>query len=233
MINPSAMIVFDRVTKRYGKDVVAVEDVTLSIEKGEFVSIVGKSGAGKSTLLKLLIGEERPTEGKVFFRSTDIGELKSSELPYHRRRIGMVFQDFRLLEGRTVAENIAFAMEVVGKSKKEIREVIPQALRLVGLTEHAQRFPKELSGGEKQRVAIARALVHDPDCIVADEPTGNLDPVTAWDIIRLLARINEMAGTAVVLATHDKDIVNAIRRRVILMEGGRLIRDDPEGRYAL
>ena len=227
------MIIFDRITKRYGADIVALADVSFKIERGEFLSLVGKSGAGKSTLLKLLIGEERPTEGKVLFRETDVAALKPHELPAHRRRIGAVFQDFRLLTARTVAENVAFAMEVVGKRGRDIREVVPQALKLVGLAGHAQRFPRELSGGEKQRVAIARALVHDPDCIIADEPTGNLDPVTSWEIVRLLARINELAGTAVVLATHDKDIVNALRKRVVVLESGRLLRDDSEGRYAL
>lgn len=227
------MIVFDHVTKKYGKDIVAVEDISLNIGRGEFLSFVGRSGAGKSTLLKLLICEERPTEGKILFKETDVSTLRPQDFPRHRRRIGVVFQDFRLLNRRTVWENIAFAMEVVGKRNHEIHEVIPQALQLVGLSKYADRFPRELSGGEKQRVAIARSLVHDPDLIIADEPTGNLDPVTAWDIIRLLARINELAGTAVILATHDKDIVNALRKRVVLLESGRITRDDSEGRYAL
>jgi len=230
------MVIFEHVTKRYGKgdnSNVAVDDITFAIKEGEFVSLVGKSGAGKSTVLKLLIGEEKPSEGRALFKETDIGSLKPRDFPWHRRRIGTVFQDFRLLEGRTVAENVAFAMEVVGKPNKEIREVVPQALKLVGLEGHEARFPQEISGGEKQRVAIARALVHNPDLIIADEPTGNLDPVTAWDIIRLLARINSIAGTAVILATHDKDIVNALKKRVIAMDNGRIIRDDPTGRYAL
>lgn len=229
------MLIFDHVTKRYGKkgDNVAVEDVTFSVTKGEFVSLVGKSGAGKSTLLKMLIGEEKPSEGRVLFLETDVGGLRSNDLPWHRRRIGTIFQDFRLLEHRTVGENVAFGMEVVGKPTSEIKEVVPQALKLVGLEEREHRFPKELSGGEKQRVAIARALVHNPDLIIADEPTGNLDPVTAWDIIRLLARINHIAGTGVVLATHDKDIVNALKKRVVVMENGKLIRDDKTGRYTL
>lgn len=229
------MVIFDHVTKQYGKgaEFPAVDDVNFSVTKGEFVSLVGKSGAGKSTLLKILIGEERPTEGKILFLEADVGKLKPNEMSWHRRRIGTVFQDFRLLEHRTVGENVAFAMEVVGKSTGEIREVVPQALKLVGLENREKRFPKEISGGEKQRVAIARALVHNPDLIIADEPTGNLDPVTAWDIIRLLARINSIAGTAVILATHDKDIVNALKKRVVVMENGKIIRDDPTGRYAL
>lgn len=227
------MIVFDRVTKRYGSNVAAVEDITFGVGKGEFLFLVGRSGAGKSTLLKLLIGEERPTEGKVLFKETDVTVLRPHEMPGHRRRIGAVFQDIRLLEHRTVHENIAFAMEVVGKRSKEIRDVVPQVLQLVGLTAYAKRFPRELSGGEKQRVAIARALVHDPDLVIADEPTGNLDPVTSWEIVRLLARINELAGTAVILATHNKDVVNALKKRVVVLERGRLIRDDPSGRYSL
>ncbi len=229
------MVIFDHVSKRYGKrgESVAVEDISLSIVKGEFVSLVGKSGAGKSTLLKMLIGEERPTEGRVLFMETDVGKLKPNDLPWHRRRIGTVFQDFRLLEHRTVSENVAFAMEVVGKPAREIKEVVPQALKLVGLEDRGKRFPQELSGGEKQRVAIARSLVHSPDLILADEPTGNLDPVTAWDIIRLLARINSIAGTAVILATHDKDIVNALKKRVVVLDEGKLVRDDKTGRYTL
>ena len=228
------MVIFDHVTKQYGKtDRPAVEDINLSVAKGEFISLVGKSGAGKSTLLKLLIGEEKPTEGKVMFLESDVARLRPSDLAWHRRRIGVVFQDFRLLERRTVYENVAFAMEVVGKPGKEIKEVVPQALKLVGLQGHEHRFPRQVSGGEKQRVAIARALVHNPNLIIADEPTGNLDPVTAWDIIRLLARINSIAGTAVILATHNKDIVNALKKRVVLLEDGKLIRDDTSGRYAL
>lgn len=228
------MVIFDHVTKQYGKtDRPAVEDINLSVAEGEFISLVGKSGAGKSTLLKLLIGEEKPTEGKVMFLESDVARLRPSDLAWHRRRIGVVFQDFRLLERRTVYENVAFAMEVVGKPGKEIKEVVPQALKLVGLQGHEHRFPRQVSGGEKQRVAIARALVHNPNLIIADEPTGNLDPVTAWDIIRLLARINSIAGTAVILATHNKDIVNALKKRVVLLEDGKLIRDDTSGRYAL
>ena len=227
------MLIFEHVTKKYPPNTIALDEVTLRINPGEFVSIVGRSGAGKSTMLKLLIGEERPSKGKVFLGSTDIAELTAGELPKHRRRIGAIFQDFRLLEGRTVFENVAFAMEVIGKPTKEIREVVPQALELVGLKDKIKRFPKELSGGEKQRVAIARALVHDPEVIIADEPTGNLDPVTAWDIVRLLDRINDIAGTAVLLATHDKDVVNAIHKRVVVLEAGKVIRDEAEGRYAL
>ena len=227
------MLIFEHVTKKYPPNTIALDEVTLRINPGEFVSIVGRSGAGKSTMLKLLIGEERPSKGKVFLGSTDIAELTAGELPKHRRRIGAIFQDFRLLEGRTVFENVAFAMEVIGKPTKEIREVVPQALELVGLKDKIKRFPKELSGGEKQRVAIARALVHDPEVIIADEPTGNLDPVTAWDIVRLLDRINDIAGTAVLLATHDKDVVNAIHKRVVVLDAGKVIRDEAEGRYAL
>ncbi|OHA47931.1 MAG: cell division ATP-binding protein FtsE [Candidatus Terrybacteria bacterium RIFCSPHIGHO2_01_FULL_48_17] len=227
------MVKFEHATKRYPPNTAAAEDVTLTIAKDEFVSLVGRSGAGKSTLLKLLVGEEKPSSGKVFLGSTDVGELEPQEFPAHRRRIGAIFQDFRLLLGRNVFENVAFAMEVTGRATSEIKTVVPQALDLVGLAGKERRFPKELSGGEKQRVAIARALVHDPEVIMADEPTGNLDPVTAWDIVRLLERINAIAGTAVILATHDKDVVNALRKRVVVIDRGRIVRDDPEGRYTL
>ena len=227
------LVSFEHVTKRYPPNTVAAEDVTLSIAKDEFISLVGRSGAGKSTLLKLLVGEEKPSSGKVFLGSTDVGELKPQEFPEHRRRIGAIFQDFRLLAARTVFENVAFAMEVTGRKTQKILEVVPQALDLVGLSGKERRFPKELSGGEQQRAAIARALVHDPEVIMADEPTGNLDPVTAWDIVRLLERINALAGTAIILATHDKDVVNALRKRVVVIDKGRIVRDDPEGRYTL
>lgn len=227
------LVSFEHVTKRYPPNTTAAEDITFTIEKDEFLSLVGRSGAGKSTILKLLVGEERPSVGKVFFGQTDVAMLKPQELPAHRRRIGAIFQDFRLLPDRTVYENVAYAMEVNGKPTKEIKEVVPQALDLVGLAGKEKRFPKALSGGEKQRVAIARALVHDPEIIIADEPTGNLDPVTSWDIVRLLARINEGAGTAIILATHDRDVVNALKKRVVVVDHGKIVRDDVEGRYTL
>ena len=196
------------------------------------MSLVGQSGAGKSTLLKLLIAEEAPTEGKIFFDKQDIAVVPKHELPSLRRRIGMVFQDFKLLANKTVFENVAFAMEVVGMSKKEIQEVVPQVLQLVGLEQKAGNFPGELSGGERQRVAIARALAHQPDLIIADEPTGNLDPLNTWDVIRLLMKINEL-GTTIILATHDREIVNTLSKRVISLDKGKIIRDEENGRYIL
>ncbi len=227
------MIRFENVTKQYGKDVPAVEDISFEVAKGEFVSLVGHSGAGKSTLLKLLIVEDRPSSGEVFLDDINVNKVNPSQLPKIRRKVGAIFQDFRLLPDRNAWENIAFALEVSGASSKDIKSIVSQVLKLVGLEDKAKKFPRQLSGGEKQRVAIARALVHNPDVIVADEPTGNLDPVTSWDIIRLLARINELGGTSIILATHDREIVNALERRVITLDHGRLIRDEIKGRYVL
>ncbi|KKR46798.1 MAG: Cell division ATP-binding protein FtsE [Parcubacteria group bacterium GW2011_GWA2_40_8] len=227
------MIRFENVTKQYGKDIPAVEDISFNVAKGEFVSLVGHSGAGKSTLLKLLIVEDRPSSGEVFLDDVNVNKVSPAQLPKIRRKVGAIFQDFRLLPDRNAWENIAFALEVSGASSKDINSIVSQVLKLVGLEDKAKKFPKQLSGGEKQRVAIARALVHNPDVIVADEPTGNLDPVTSWDIIRLLARINELGGTSIILATHDREIVNALERRVITLDHGRLIRDEIKGRYVL
>ena len=227
------MVRFEHVTKQYGKDVPAVEDITFSVAKGEFVSVVGHSGAGKSTLLKLLIAEDKPSSGSVFLDDIDVNNIDPSELPKLRRKVGAIFQDFRLLPDRNSWENVAFALEVSGVSGKDIKEIVSQVLKLVGLEDKAKKFPRQLSGGEKQRVAIARALVHHPDVIVADEPTGNLDPVTSWDIIRLLARINEIGGTSIILATHDREIVNALERRVITLDHGKLVRDEIKGRYVI
>ena len=227
------MIRFENVTKQYGKDIPAVEDISFNVAKGEFVSLVGHSGAGKSTLLKLLIVEDRPSSGEVFLDDVNVNKVSPAQLPKIRRKVGAIFQDFRLLPDRNAWENIAFALEVSGASSKDINSIVSQVLKLVGLEDKAKKFPKQLSGGEKQRVAIARALVHNPDVIVADEPTGNLDPVTSWDIIRLLARINELGGTSILLATHDREIVNALERRVITLDHGRLIRDEIKGRYVL
>ncbi len=204
----------------------------LNIERGEFVSLVGQSGAGKSTLLKLLIVEEKPTAGRIFLDKQDVATLSHSELPFLRRRIGIIFQDFKLLAQKTVYENVAFAMEVAGKSKKEIKEDVPQILQLVGLEDKIKQFPRELSGGEQQRVAIARALVHQPDIIIADEPTGNLDPLNTWDVIRLLLKINEL-GTTILLATHDREIINTLSKRVVSIDKGKVIRDEQNGRYIL
>lgn len=225
------MILFDNVSKFYNSHP-AVENINLKMHQGEFISLVGQSGAGKSTLLKLLIAEEYPTEGKVFLDNRDISAISKREMPILRRRIGMVFQDFKLLNHKTVFENVAFAMEVVGKSRKEIQEDVPQVLQLVGLESKSYSFPKELSGGEQQRVAIARALVHQPDIIIADEPTGNLDPLNTWDVVRLLLKINEL-GTTILLATHDREIINTLNKRVVSLDKGKIVRDEENGRYIL
>lgn len=208
----------------------ALENVTFKIRPREFVSIVGRSGAGKSTILKLLICEESPTSGKIFFENQDIGLLKPHQISHLRRRIGVVFQDFKLLSSKTAYENISFALEVIGASTKQIQEDVPQVLELVNLKDKANNFPNELSGGEKQRVALARALISRPDVLLADEPTGNLDHFHTWDIVKLLIKINEM-GTNVVLATHDKAIVNYLKRRVISLDKGKIIADEEKGRY--
>ena len=226
------MIFFDKVSKIYAPGSAALENVTLTIEPGEFISVVGQSGAGKSTLLKLLLAEEKPSEGNVFFESLNMSDLKLAELSSVRRRIGTVFQDFRLLPNKTAYENIAFAMEVAGQLDENIVSDVPQVLELVGLVDKAWHFPHELSGGEKQRVVIARAIVNRPDVVIADEPTGNLDPVNTWEIVKLLAKINEL-GTVIVLATHNRDIINALGKRVVTLEKGRVIRDEKEGKYVL
>jgi len=226
------MIYFDNVSKVYNADSIALEGVTFAIEPKEFVSMVGQSGAGKSTLIKLLLAEEKPSSGKVYFESLDVHNLSRSEIPYVRRKIGTVFQDFRLLPQKTAYENVAFALEASGREDAEIAADVPHVLDLVGLGDKANFFPHELSGGQKQRVAIARALVNRPEVLVADEPTGNLDPVNTWDIIRLFGKINEL-GTTVILATHDKDIIDTIGKRVITFDAGRLIRDEKRGRYIL
>ncbi|MDO8743380.1 MAG: cell division ATP-binding protein FtsE [Candidatus Azambacteria bacterium] len=226
------MIKFENVSKIYNSHSTALKDVSFEVSHHEFVSVVGRSGAGKTTLLKLLLAEEKPTGGKIFFNRQNIPAVSQNELPILRRQIGAIFQDFKLLPNKTAYENVAFAMQVVGKSELEIKNDVPKILDLVGLKDKAGNFPRELSGGEKQRVAIARALVHRPSVIVADEPTGNLDPINTWDIIRLLIKINEL-GTTVILATHDKEIINALEKRVVSLEGGVVARDENPGRYIL
>jgi cell division transport system ATP-binding protein len=226
------MITFQNVTKAYNDGPPALEDVSFKINQGEFVSLVGRSGAGKSTIAKLLSGEEKPTRGRVFFKDTEVNKLKASELPYLRRHIGIVFQEFRLLPQKTAYENVAYALEVAGRPQREIAELVPQVLDMVGLSEKLQSFPSELSGGEKQRVGIARAMVHRPEVIIADEPTGNLDPFNTWEIISLLQKINAL-GTTLLLATHDKEIINTLDKRVITLDRGRLIRDEEKGKYIL
>lgn len=225
------MITFNGVSKKYGPNEV-ISDITFKIEPGEFVSLVGRSGAGKSTLIKMLIGEEKPTKGRIVFGSYDVARMKSKNLPFLRRHMGIIFQDFRLLPRKTAYENVVFAMEVAGRPDREIAEITPQVLDLVGLGNKMHNFINELSGGERQRVAIARAMVNHPDVIIADEPTGNLDPINTWGIINLLMKINEL-GTTVILATHNKDIVNQLEKRVISMEDGRILRDEEKGKYIL
>lgn len=226
------MILFDKVSKVYPDNSVAIEDVSFSIEPNEFISIVGPSGAGKTTLLKLFLAEERPTSGKVMFSDVDIHSLNKSEINELRRKVGMIFQDFRLLPDRTVYENIAFTMEASGRSDEEIESDVPYVLELVDLLPKVWNFPGELSGGEKQRVAIARALVNHPDVIIADEPTGNLDPVNTYDIVQILKKINDL-GTTVILTTHNKGIIDSLGRRVITMDKGRIVRDDKQGKYVI
>ena len=226
------MIFFDNVSKIYSPTSIALENVSFTIAPNEFISIVGPSGAGKSTLLKLLLAEDFPTAGKVFFESSDVHSISRKNLPALRRRIGTVFQDYRLLPAKTAYENIAFALEAAGKSDEEIDNDVPQTLELVGLTDKAWQFPHELSGGEKQRVAIARAIVVRPDVLIADEPTGNLDPINKWEIIRLLEKINNL-NTTVILATHDKEVIDSLQRRVVTLDKGRVIRDEQKGIYVL
>ena len=229
------MISFQKVNKIYhsdGRAITALNNVSFEIQPKEFVSIVGRSGAGKTTLFRLLMAEEKPTDGLIFFEGQDVHRVPSGRLPSIRRKIGAIFQDYKLLPCKTAYENIAYIMEVMGISDKEIKNTVPQVLELVGLEQRAANFPEELSGGEKQRVAIARAMVHRPDVILADEPTGNLDPIHTQEIIRLLAKINEM-GTTVVLATHNKEIVNGLDKRVITIHEGRVIRDEARGKFIL
>jgi cell division transport system ATP-binding protein len=223
------MIFFDKVTKKFSDDSFGLNEVTLSIQPGEFVSIVGHSGAGKTTLLKMLLIEDRPTSGNVFFESVDIHNLKNRDITLYRRRIGTVFQDFRLLPDRTTYENIAFAMEVIGRPDDEIENDVPHVLDLVDLSKKAWHFPHELSGGERQRVAIARAIINQPDLLIADEPTGNLDPVNTYEIVQVLKKINDM-GTTVLLTTHNKGVIDNLERRVITMKQGTIIGDDPKGK---
>jgi cell division transport system ATP-binding protein len=224
------MIVFDRVSKVYPDNSVALEEVTLSIEPKEFISIVGPSGAGKTTLLKLFLAEEKPTEGTIYYDSTNIHTLNKKEMDAFRRKVGMIFQDFRLLPNKTVYENIAFTMEAAGRTDEDIESDVPHVLELVDLSPKIWNFPRELSGGEKQRVAIARALVNEPDVIIAEEPTGNLDPANTYDIVQILKKINNL-GTTIILATHNKGIIDLLKKRVVAMERGKVVRDDKTGKY--
>ncbi|HRY60460.1 MAG TPA: cell division ATP-binding protein FtsE [Patescibacteria group bacterium] len=226
------MIVIKNLTKVYPPKIIALDDFSAQIESGEFISLVGPSGAGKSTLIRMLIAQERPTKGQILIGDKDITRLSRRHVPYYRRKIGVVWQDFKLLQNKTIFENVAYALEVVEKSQAEINARVPKILKLVGLEGKEDRFPRELSGGEIQRAAIARALVHDPHLLIADEPTGNLDPVNTEDIVKLLLKINKL-GTTVILATHNKDVVDNLRKRVIVLEDGKLISDKKLGRYQL
>ncbi|HHW98328.1 MAG TPA: cell division ATP-binding protein FtsE [Firmicutes bacterium] len=218
------------VSKIYGNGVVALRDVDLKVNKGEFVFIVGPSGAGKTTLTRLILAEEKPTKGQIIVNNKVVNDLKRSEIPYLRRQIGTVFQDFRLMNNWTVEENVSFAMKVIEASRRSIRKRVPEVLEMVGLANKAKHLPTQLSGGEQQRVALARAIVNQPYILLADEPTGNLDPETAWGIMKVLQDINAQ-GTTILMVTHAKNIVDEMRKRVIALEGGRIVRDETRGAY--
>ena len=226
------MIKFKDVTVIYDKDIVGLDNVSFKIEDGEFVFLVGKTGAGKSSAIKLLTGEIKPTSGDVIIDDIYVNSLRRSKIPYLRRAQGVVFQDFRLLPNKTVYENVAFAMEIIGKKKKEIKRKVPKILELVGLSERAGNYPNEISGGEQQRVSIARALVNSPSLIIADEPTGNLDVETSNEVMKLFDEINKM-GTTIVMVTHSEKIVNDMKKRVIQLENGSIVRAEKEGVYNL
>lgn len=224
------MVDFNQVSKLYKDNSLALDNINLEVREGEFISIVGPSGAGKSTLLKLISAEEAPSEGEVYFNGVLVNKIKKRKLPYHRRAIGNVFQDSKLLHQKTVFENVAYALEVIGAPTEEIEEDVPQILEIVGMGEKMEKFPNQLSGGEKQKVAMARALIHKPIIILADEPTGNLDPVSSMEIVELLLKINEL-GTTVLLASHDQDIVNKAQKRVLVMDKGKIVNDYAKGKY--
>lgn len=226
------LINLEQVTKEYPDGFVALQNVDFAIDQGEFVSIVGASGAGKSTLLKMIYAEEFPTEGVVYFGGHDIAQTRRRLLPYFRRNFGTVYQDFKLLSQKTVFENVAYTLEVQGSSDAQINEEVNNLLRIVGLGDKGHKYPHQISGGEQQRVSLARAVIHRPRVLIADEPTGNLDPISALEIIKLMLKINSF-GTTVILATHDKSIVDKLNRRVILMNNGRVMRDDEHGKYII
>lgn len=226
-----AAVEFDHVTKTYPTGIVALRDVTLRIEPREFVFVVGPTGTGKSTLLKLVYREEIPSSGRVLVRGQDVARMSARQVPFLRRRVGVVFQDFRLLPRKTARENVAFALEVTGAPLGQIDRRVEEVLEVVGLAGRADALPGQLSAGEQQRVSIARALVHRPPLLLADEPTGNLDPDTSWEIVQLLAQINR-AGTTMIVTTHDKTIVDVLRKRVVALDGGAVVRDEPRGLYA-
>lgn len=224
------IIAMDHISKQYSTGVETLSDVSIRIHKGEFVFVVGKSGSGKSTFIKLLLKELNPTEGRIFVGGRQVTNLKRKQVSLYRRKIGVVFQDFRLLKNKTVFENVAFAQEIIGMTKRDIARNVPIMLEMVGLKGKEKMYPHELSGGEQQRVAIARALINQPTILLADEPTGNLDPKTAWDIMMLLEEVNKM-GTTVVVVTHNNDVVDVMQKRVINLEDGVLVRDEKKGGY--
>lgn len=227
------MIQFVNVSKVYpDTEVEALHNVDLTIEEGEFVSFIGHSGAGKSTLVKMLLREDRPTDGTILFKREDINDFSHRQMNTYRQNIGVVFQDFRLLSNKTVFENVAFAMEVSGKGDEIIAEDVPYVLELVDLVDKANNFPHQLSGGEKQRLAIARAIINDPKLLIADEPTGNLDPASTYEVVEILKKINKL-GTTVILTTHNTGVVDALKKRVITLEKGTIVRDDPHGSYII
>lgn len=224
------MLLMENISKVYPGGSVALQDVNVHIEPGEFVFLVGPSGAGKSTFIKLLFREVLPTEGNIYVDGIDLLNLEHDEIPYMRRKLGIIFQDYRLLPDRTVYENVAFAMEVIETPRRKIKRTVLNVLELVGLRSRANSYPNELSGGEQQRIAIARAIVNNPRLVIADEPTGNLDPETSWEIMQIFKEINE-TGTTIIMATHDKDIVDAMGKRVIAIEHGNIVRDEANGVY--
>lgn len=226
------MIKFENVTKIYPDETVVLQDVSFEIKEGEFVCIVGKSGAGKTTLVRLILGLEAPTSGQVFFQGLNVNEVNSFEIQKIRRKVGGVYQDYKLLPNKTVYENVAYIMEVEGKEKEEIENEVPKILEIIGLKEKVNNFPNELSGGEQQRLAIARALINHPDVIIADEPTGNLDPYNTYEVVSLLEKVNK-AGKTIILSTHDREIINKLGKRVITIENGKIIRDEAEGRFII
>jgi len=226
------MIKIQGVTKVYTANSIALRDISVNIAAGEFVSVIGQSGSGKTTLAKLLIAEERPTRGSIHIGDWNVTNISPNEIPYLRRQIGVIFQDYKLLPKKTIYENVAFALEVAGENGHRIDQVVPQLLEIVGLAKKHDRYPFQLSGGEQQRVAIARSLAHRPKIIVADEPTGNLDTINTEEIIQILKKINEF-GTTIILLTHNREVVNSLRRRVITLHGGEIILDQSEGKYVL
>ncbi|MFA7253651.1 MAG: cell division ATP-binding protein FtsE [Patescibacteria group bacterium] len=226
------VISFKKVSKIYQSTIEALVDISFDINIGEFISVVGPSGAGKSTLIRLLTCEEKPTSGSILIAGRDVTQLKQKDLPYFRRKVGVIFQDFKLLPKKTVYENVSFALEVSDATNEEINDRVPKIIELVGLTNRTNALTEQLSGGEKQRVSIARALVHNPKLLIADEPTGNLDPVSTWEIIELLFKINKQ-GTIVILTTHDKEVVDSLERRVVTIKNGRIVSDQAKGKYIL